>query len=151
MLCTWWKAFQWPQSSLPKGDWETKAGTRGKKLAQPYEGTVIHSDSQKSHMFLSALNMKEDKRWMYDALLNGHAVDVVIDSFASHNFMAYEDTKKLWLTIEMVKKLDVELKDSSKTARRSNRCIEPKRTHFQRENSPYQHEWRDRNSSVDSG
>ena len=36
---------------------------------------------------LSALKVADEENWMYDAILAGHSVRVVIDSFASHNFL----------------------------------------------------------------
>lgn len=52
---------------------------------------------------------------MYKATLAGNPLDAVIDSFASHNFMAHKDVKRIGLNIEKVDDMEVELGNGSKT------------------------------------
>lgn len=62
---------------------------------------------------LSALNMAEEENWMYDAAFGGHPVRVVVDSFASHNFMAMETAMKFNLVADNTQDVEVELGDGT--------------------------------------
>lgn len=62
---------------------------------------------------VSALNMTEEENWMYDAHLGGHPVRVVVDSFASHNFMAAATAKTFGFVIEDTEDMEVELGDKT--------------------------------------
>lgn len=50
---------------------------------------------------------------MYDASFAGHPVRVVVDSFASHNFMALKTAKQFGLDVENTEGVDVELGDKT--------------------------------------
>lgn len=50
---------------------------------------------------------------MYNAHFGGHPVRVVVDSFASHNFMALATAKKFGVEIEDIENVEVELGDKT--------------------------------------
>ena len=95
---------------MPKGEGHRRTH-KLKKLDVPHNGAADGGKKEVPHLF--ALKVEEEGNWTYDAVLAGHSVRAVIDSFASNNFMGIEVAKTLGVKIEKLNDVNVELGDNS--------------------------------------